>query len=191
MDNEDKIMEEKFAYWYDKKTGEYKGIRKRQFHNGKYLIPGSCTLEKVPEQQSGKIVIRNQESKKWKHVKDCRGIIYYNKETKQELKCQEIEFINDEYTENKPPVINEYQNTIFNNDKWNIEDKAEIEIQEIIKQEKYNIIKSQLLDKIIWDAIENPDSNDNIKVWINNIYNQENEFEKSRTKIARKNKNNN
>lgn len=170
MDNEDKIMKEIFAYWYDKNTGEYKGLRKRQLHNGKYLIPGSCTLEIPPELEKGNVIIYDKESKKWKQVNDCRGKKYYHKETKEELICQEIEFNNVEYTENIPPTINKFQNLKYKNDGWIIEEKSEVEKQEIIKQEKYNIIKSQLIDKIIEDSIENPDPNDNVKVWINNIF---------------------
>jgi hypothetical protein len=179
MDYKDKVMgkikeikkqiEEKYAYWYDKKTGEYKGLRRRQYKCGEYLMPGNCTLIKPPEEKKGKVIYWN--GKGWEHVDDCRGKTFYKKSNPVDnKKSQEIKFLDLEYTDKKPPEYTEFQNIKFENDDWIIEEKPQSEKNEITKQKKYNKIRILLLDKIIDDALESPDANNPIKIWINDIY---------------------
>lgn len=70
------------AYRYNQKTGEYLGARKRQFHVGQYLMPGSCIETAPPEDiPEGKIAVVNEQKDGWNLIEDHRGKDFYNKAT--------------------------------------------------------------------------------------------------------------
>lgn len=132
------------AYWYDKITKEYKGMRNRQFHNDIYLMPGSCTGIEPPKNiPEGKALLFRED--KWELVDDMRGKKYYDINTQGITISQDIEFIVPaELTDIEPPAFGIYEKLAWNGIDWDIiklnTEEKKITIKEKIREELPEIL---------------------------------------------------
>jgi len=129
------VREKKIAYKYDKETGKYIGTRKRQFHGGKYSIPGNCTLVPPPILPQHKIARINGKRDGWDAVDDYRGMIYYDKQTRGPLVITEIGIApGNEVTELEPQ--SDFDRWDEKKGKWILDSQAEAEHEARMKEDQ-------------------------------------------------------